>query len=57
VLAAQGGVGLWHRLLDKTDSYPETSAFAIFTFAVAREPERVDVGRDCKSETVGRPVI
>ena len=32
----QGGDGLWHQLLDKEDSYLETSATAMFTYAVAR---------------------
>jgi rhamnogalacturonyl hydrolase YesR len=38
--AAQGGIGLWHQLLDKTDSYLETSASAMFTFAIARGVNR-----------------
>jgi len=32
----QGADGLWHQLLDKTDSYLETSCSAMFTYAVAR---------------------
>jgi unsaturated rhamnogalacturonyl hydrolase len=32
----QGPGGLWHQLLDREDSYPETSASAMFTWAVAR---------------------
>ena len=36
----QGGTGLWHQLLDKTDSYLETSASAMFTFAIARGVNR-----------------
>jgi rhamnogalacturonyl hydrolase YesR len=32
----QGGEGLWHQLLDKTDSYLETSCSAMFTYAIAR---------------------
>jgi rhamnogalacturonyl hydrolase YesR len=40
VVAAQGGIGLWHQLLDKTDSYLETSASAMFTFAIARGVNR-----------------
>ncbi|MGD1044587.1 MAG: glycoside hydrolase family 88 protein [Bacteroidota bacterium] len=32
----QSGEGLWHQLLDKTDSYLETSCSAMFTYAVAR---------------------
>jgi len=40
VAAAQGGTGLWHQLLDKTDSYWETSASAMFTLAIARGVNR-----------------
>ncbi len=40
VAAVQGGTGLWHQLLDKTDSYLETSASAMFTFAIARGVNR-----------------
>lgn len=32
----QSGAGLWHQMLDKTDSYLETSASAMFVFAIAR---------------------
>ena len=32
----QHGSGLWHNLLDKSDTYLETSASAIFTYAVAK---------------------
>ena len=32
----QSGEGLWHQLLDKVDSYLETSCSAMFTYAVAR---------------------
>jgi unsaturated rhamnogalacturonyl hydrolase len=34
--AHQGGAGLWHQLLDRTDSYPETSASAMFVYSIAR---------------------
>ena len=40
VVAAQGGSGLWHQLLDKTDSYLETSASAMFVFSLARGVNR-----------------
>ena len=40
VAAVQGPTGLWHQLLDKPDSYLETSASAMFTFAVARGVNR-----------------
>ena len=39
-VATQSGNGLWHQLLDKTDSYLETSASAMFTFALARGVNR-----------------
>lgn len=32
----QSGAGLWHQLLDKTDSYLESSCTAMFVFAIAR---------------------
>ncbi|MBN1155046.1 glycoside hydrolase family 88 protein [candidate division KSB1 bacterium] len=32
----QGSNGLWHQLLDKVDSYEETSCSAIFTYVIAR---------------------
>ena len=38
--AVQSGSGMWHQLLDKTDSYLETSASAMFTFAIARGVNR-----------------
>lgn len=31
-----GSSGLWHQMLDKTDSYLETSASAIFVYSIAR---------------------
>ena len=34
--ATQSGDGLWHQLLDRPDSYLETSASAIFTYCIAR---------------------
>lgn len=40
VVAVQSGTGLWHQLLDKPDSYLETSATAMFTFAIARGVNR-----------------
>jgi rhamnogalacturonyl hydrolase YesR len=33
--ACQGGDGFWHQLLDRNDSYTETSATAIFTYCLA----------------------
>ena len=32
----QDGTGLWHNLLDKPDTYLETSASAMFTYAIAK---------------------
>jgi unsaturated rhamnogalacturonyl hydrolase len=32
----QGGTGFWHQLLDRNDSYLETSATAIITYSIAR---------------------
>jgi rhamnogalacturonyl hydrolase YesR len=32
----QAGNGLWHQLLDKQDSYFETSCSAMFTYSIAR---------------------
>lgn len=32
----QSGIGLWHQLLDKNDSYLETSATAIYAYCIAR---------------------
>jgi len=36
----QGREGLWHQLLDREDSYLETSASAMFTYAIARGVNR-----------------
>jgi unsaturated rhamnogalacturonyl hydrolase len=36
----QGPDGLWHQLLDKSDSFPETSSSAMFTYAIARAVNR-----------------
>jgi unsaturated rhamnogalacturonyl hydrolase len=38
--AVQSGSGFWHQLLDKPDSYLESSATAMFTFAIARGVNR-----------------
>lgn len=32
----QSGDGFWHQLLDRNDSYPETSATAIYAYCIAR---------------------
>jgi rhamnogalacturonyl hydrolase YesR len=36
LIAAQGHAGLWHQLLDRSESYEETSASAMFVFGIAR---------------------
>jgi rhamnogalacturonyl hydrolase YesR len=36
ISSCQGSEGLWHQLLDKPDSYLETSCSAMFVYAVAR---------------------
>ena len=38
--ACQSGDGLWHQLLDREDSYLETSATAIYTYCIARAINR-----------------
>jgi len=36
LIANQGHAGLWHQLLDRRESYEETSASAMYVFAIAR---------------------
>lgn len=36
IVAYQSGTGFWHQLLDRNDSYLETSATAIYTYCIAR---------------------
>jgi len=36
LIAAQGHAGRWHQLLDRRESYEETSASAMFVFGIAR---------------------
>lgn len=38
--ARQSGEGFWHQLLDREDSYLETSATAIYTYCIARAVNR-----------------
>lgn len=40
VAGVQSGSGFWHQLLDREDSYLESSATAMFTFAIARGVNR-----------------
>ncbi len=41
----QSGTGFWHQLLDRNDSYLETSATAIYTYAIAKAINRGWVGK------------
>jgi unsaturated rhamnogalacturonyl hydrolase len=36
IAAVQSGSGFWHQLLDRNDSYLETSSTAIYTYCIAR---------------------
>jgi rhamnogalacturonyl hydrolase YesR len=38
--SAQAGDGLWHQMLDRTDSYTETSCSGMFVYALARGVNR-----------------
>ncbi len=38
--AYQDGTGFWHQLIDRNDSYLETSATAIYTYSIARAINR-----------------
>jgi len=40
VASVQGGDGLWHQMLDRTDSYTETSCSGMFCYALARGVNR-----------------
>jgi rhamnogalacturonyl hydrolase YesR len=40
IASMQSGNGLWHQMLDRPDSFLETSASAMFTFAIARGVNR-----------------
>ena len=40
IVAHQGRGGMWHQLLDRPDSYEETSATAMFVYALARGVQR-----------------
>jgi unsaturated rhamnogalacturonyl hydrolase len=44
IVRYQGEHGLWHQLLEKTDSYEETSCSAMFTYAIARAVNKGYVG-------------
>jgi lysophospholipase L1-like esterase len=36
LISRQSGIGFWHQLIDRNDSYHETSATAIFVYCIAR---------------------
>ena len=40
IVPLQSGTGMWHQLVDRNDTYLETSATAMFTFAIARGVNR-----------------
>ncbi len=42
--ACQSGKGFWHQLLDRTDTYLETSATAIYTYCIARAINKGYIG-------------
>lgn len=44
LLACQGSDGAWRQLLDRSDSYPETSATAIYVYCLARGINRGWIG-------------
>ena len=48
----QGGKGLWHQLIDRNDSYLETSASAIYTYSIARAINRGWVDRQAYGPVV-----
>lgn len=44
--SCQSGQGLWHQLLDRNDSYLETSASAMFAYCIARAVNRGWIDRN-----------
>jgi rhamnogalacturonyl hydrolase YesR len=44
--AHQSGDGFWHQLIDRVDSYPETSATAIYAFCIAHAINRGWINRE-----------
>jgi unsaturated rhamnogalacturonyl hydrolase len=40
IAASQSGTGFWHQLLDRNDSYLETSATAIYTYCIAHAVQK-----------------
>jgi len=50
--SSQSGQGLWHQLLDRNDSYLETSASAMFAYCIARAIDRGWIGREAHLQMV-----
>lgn len=50
--ACQSGTGFWHQLLDRSDSYLETSATAIFAYSIARAINRDYIDKQAYSAMV-----
>lgn len=48
----QDGTGFWHQLIDKNDTYLETSATAIYTYAIARAINRGYIDKMAFAPTV-----
>ncbi|WP_341939475.1 glycoside hydrolase family 88/105 protein [Marinimicrobium sp. C2-29] len=48
----QDGTGLWHQLLDRNDTYLETSATAIFAYSMARAINRGYIDKEAYSPAV-----
>ncbi|WP_228852946.1 glycoside hydrolase family 88/105 protein [Aegicerativicinus sediminis] len=48
----QDGTGFWHQLIDRNDTYLETSATAIYTYAMARAINRGYIDKQAFSPTV-----
>jgi unsaturated rhamnogalacturonyl hydrolase len=48
----QDGTGFWHQLIDRNDTYLETSATAIYTYAIARAINRGYVDKMTYAPTV-----
>jgi rhamnogalacturonyl hydrolase YesR len=50
--ARQSGTGFWHQLINRPDSYLETSATAIYTYAIARAINRGYIDKQAYSAMV-----
>jgi len=49
IVAHQGSGGMWHQLLDRVDSYEETSCTAMFIYVLARGVERGWLGQEYRT--------